>query len=577
MKKILILASNPRKDLDLDDEIRLLRDVIDRSRDRDQFEIVSVPGVRVGDLQGLLLRHKPQIVHFCGHGGGEEGLIFKMEGGGEQWVRAEALAGLFRLHPICNDVKCVLLNACYSEEQANAIVSGIDYVVGMSHEIQDDAAIAFSKGFYLALGEGCSIDDAFEFGKSAIHLEISGSSKRRSAVSEAQRKLEVIDAVTNTSIPEHLKPILKKKATLTPDPSPNTLSQETTVEIQLAIDNTLRSVKSDISVVESRGHFYIVRDRLEKRCYEEILKPGMLIRIKSPDKMGKSFLMSRVLDAVSKNGYRTAIIDLREANQEIFADINQFLKWFCAYVSDQLNIDRSPEESWKKFLGANPNCTKYFETYLLSGAEEPLVIAINNFDCIFDHPNIKTDFCGLLRGWFEKVNANKMWGKLRQIIVYSQESYGTKDINQSPLNVGFPIEVGELDSLQVLALAKAYGLPWTEIETEKLMNMIGGHPYLVQMALDGIAHQDIVLDELLKIAPTEEGIYGDYLNERLQRLEENPALGEAIKKVVNADVPTHLGAKETFKLDSMGLIKRRGSDVVPRCNLYRLYFRDRLR
>ena len=342
-------------------------------------------------------------------------------------------------------------------------------------------------------------------------------------------------------------------------------------------DNTLRSVENDISIEESHGNFYVVRDRLEKRCYEEILKPGILIRIKSPDKMGKSLLMSRVLDAVSQNGYRTAIINLREANQEIFADINQFLKWFCAYVSDQLNIDQNPDECWKKFLGANPNCTKYFETYLLSGVEQPLVIAIDNFDCIFEHPNIETDFCGLLRGWFEKVNANKVWGKLRQIIVYSQETYGTKDINQSPLNVGFPIELVELDSLQVLALAKAYRLPWTEIETEKLMNMIGGHPYLVQIALDGIAHQDIVLDNLLKIAPTEEGIYGDYLNERLQRLEENPALEEAIKKIVNSDVPTHLGAKETFKLDSMGLIKRQGSDVVPRCNLYRLYFRDRLR
>jgi hypothetical protein len=335
--------------------------------------------------------------------------------------------------------------------------------------------------------------------------------------------------------------------------------------------------KRDISVVESRGHFYVLRERLEKRCYEEILKPGMLIRIKSPDKMGKSLLMSRVLATVSQNGYRTAMINLREANQEIFADINQFLKWFCAYVSDQLNIDQSPDENWKKFLGANPNCTKYFETYLLSGTEEPLVIAIDNFDCIFDHPNIETDFCGLLRGWFERVNANKVWGKLRQIIVYSQESYGTKDINQSPLNVGFPIELGELDLSEVLALAKAYGLSWTEIETEKLMNMIGGHPYLVQVALDQIIHQNIVLDELLKTAPTEAGIYGDYLNERLQQLEENSTLGEAMKQVVNTDVPTRLAAKETFKLDSMGLIKLQGSDVVPRCNLYRLYFKDRLR
>lgn len=161
-------------------------------------------------------------------------------------------------------------------------------------------------------------------------------------------------------------------------------------------DNTLRSVENDISIELSHGNFCVVRDRLEKRCYEEILKPGTLIRIKSPDKMGKSLLMSRVLDAVSQNGYRTAIIDLRAANQEIFADINQFLKWFCVYVSYKLNIDQNPDECWKQSLGANANCTKYFETYLLSGVEQPLVIAIDNFDCIFEHPNIETDFCVFL-------------------------------------------------------------------------------------------------------------------------------------------------------------------------------------
>lgn len=237
--KILILASNPRKDIDLDEEIRLLRNAVDQSRARDQFEIVSEPGVRVGDLQRLLLRHKPQIVHFSGHGSGKEGLIFKMDGGGEQWVRADALAGMFELNPIRSHVKCVLLNACYSEEQADAIVSSIDYVVGMSHEIQDDAAIAFSKGFYLALGEGCSFDDSFEFGKNAIQLEISGSSKKMRSVSEAQRKLEVTNAVTNISIPEHLKPILKKKVSINIPTTNPALSQETRAKIQLSISKTL--------------------------------------------------------------------------------------------------------------------------------------------------------------------------------------------------------------------------------------------------------------------------------------------------------------------------------------------------
>ncbi|MBW4527734.1 MAG: tetratricopeptide repeat protein [Phormidium tanganyikae FI6-MK23] len=207
--KILILASNPRKDLNLDREIRDLKQVIEQSYNRQQFEVENALAVRVGDLHNLLFKYRPQIVHFCGHGSGEQGLVFEGNDGGEQWVRAEALSNLFRL--FSSNVGCVLLNACYSEEQANAIVNHVDYVIGMNQEIRDDAAIAFSEGFYRALGYDCSISEAFEFGKNAIQLEISGSSKVRSVVTDEVRKAEVTNAVTRTVIPEHLKPILKCK------------------------------------------------------------------------------------------------------------------------------------------------------------------------------------------------------------------------------------------------------------------------------------------------------------------------------------------------------------------------------
>jgi hypothetical protein len=335
---------------------------------------------------------------------------------------------------------------------------------------------------------------------------------------------------------------------------------------------------SEITLVEVGGAPYVVRTRDEERCKSEIGKPGMLIRIKSPEKMGKSMMMGRILNFASTQGYRTAKIDLREANQEIFADINKFLKWLCAYVADQLNIDVSPEDTWKDFLGANPNATKYFEKQVLAASEQPLVMAIDNFDCIFADPNIETDFCGLLRGWFEKTNTSAAWGKLRQIIVYSQEAYAIRDINQSPFNIGFSIELGELDPHHLAALARAYSLSgWSEKDTQALMGMIGGNPNLINIALDSLSNQGVTIEELLRTAPTEEGVYGDFLAERLQNLERNQILYEAMKKVVESDQPVRLGSKEAFKLDSMGLIKRQGNDIVPRCNLYRLYFRDRMR
>jgi hypothetical protein len=210
--KILILASNPRNDLDLDDEIRDLKEVIDSSRNRQDFEVEDALAVRAGDLQNLLFKHEPQIVHFCGHGGGQPGLVFEGKDGGEQWVRTEALRDLFRL--FSSKVGCVLLNACYSEEQANEIVNHIDYVIGMNQAIRDDAAIAFAKGFYRALGYNCSIEEAYEFGCNAIQLEIAGDSTNRSGAAESVRKAELVNTTASTitpEIPEHLKPVLKKR------------------------------------------------------------------------------------------------------------------------------------------------------------------------------------------------------------------------------------------------------------------------------------------------------------------------------------------------------------------------------
>ncbi|MEP0924359.1 GUN4 domain-containing protein [Leptolyngbya sp. ST-U4] len=275
--KILILASNPRKDLNLDREIRDLKEVIKKSRNRRELEVEDALAVRVGELQDLLFRYRPQIVHFCGHGSGQQGLVFEGNDGGEQWVRAEALSDLFRL--FAENVGCVLLNACYSEEQADAIVNHIDYVIGMNQEIRDDAAISFSKGFYRALGYGCSIEQAYEFGKNAIQLEISGSSKMRSAATEEIRKAEVVEAIQQTIIPEHLKPTLKIKPTLALDAKANVIAPEqplshaTRTAIHLEIENAL---EADVTKqYRDRVREYLIDHRLtdfEKIRLEQLRK-----------------------------------------------------------------------------------------------------------------------------------------------------------------------------------------------------------------------------------------------------------------------------------------------------------------
>ncbi|BAY87947.1 hypothetical protein NIES267_74710 (plasmid) [Calothrix parasitica NIES-267] len=170
VKKILLLSANPTNTskLRLDEEVREIEAGLERAKGREEFEIISKLAVRTEDLRRALLDHEPQIVHFSGHGAGNDGLALENNSGQMQSVSAASLARLFKLFP---KIECVVLNACYSEVQAEAIYQHIDYVIGMNKAIGDKAAIKFAVGFYDALGAGRTIEDSFEFGCTSIDLE----------------------------------------------------------------------------------------------------------------------------------------------------------------------------------------------------------------------------------------------------------------------------------------------------------------------------------------------------------------------------------------------------------------------
>jgi hypothetical protein len=108
-------------------------------------------------------------VHFCGHGAGDDGIFLEDINGEPKLVKTDALANLFKL--FSKQVNCVILNACYSNIQAQAISQYINCVIGMRSAIEDRSAIQFAIGFYDAIGAGRSTEDAFEFGRNAIEMQ----------------------------------------------------------------------------------------------------------------------------------------------------------------------------------------------------------------------------------------------------------------------------------------------------------------------------------------------------------------------------------------------------------------------
>ncbi|MFM7450202.1 MAG: CHAT domain-containing protein [Leptolyngbyaceae cyanobacterium] len=186
-RKILVLAASPEDQvrLNLEKEVREIDVALRLGSHSNHFILDQRWGVNRRDLQDIMLSIKPDILHFCGHGAKEQGLVFQNDNQNAQLVSNDALAELFSILTSIKPIPCIVLNACYSEAQVNAISPFIDYIVGMKKEIGDKAAIEFSRGFYRALSDGLPYNTAFRLGKNAIALD---------------------------QIPENLTPVLKGKA-----------------------------------------------------------------------------------------------------------------------------------------------------------------------------------------------------------------------------------------------------------------------------------------------------------------------------------------------------------------------------
>ncbi|QIR39158.1 CHAT domain-containing protein [Tolypothrix sp. PCC 7910] len=544
MKKILILSANPTNTdkLRLDEEVREIQAGLERARSRDQFEIITKWAVRTDDLRRALLDYEPEIVHFSGHGAGNQGLALENNAGEMQLVSTAALARLFKLFK--NQIECVLLNACYSEVQAVAIHQHIDCVVGMSQAIGDRAAIEFAVGFYDALGADRTYEEAYEFGCTAIDLE---------------------------NIPESATPVLKSRNNLTDNSETNQgTSQKSTPEVKVI---TLENPEGQVPLDSA---FYVERPPIETDCYETILKPGALIRIKAPRQMGKTSLMTRILNHAHQHDYQYASVNFQSADAEFLSSLDLFLQWFCASITNELNIPVKLEDYWQGILGSKNKCTNYFQRYLLPAINSPIALGLDEVDEVFKHPVIAADFFGLLRAWHERSKNEVVWKNLRLVIAHSKEVYIPLNINQSPFNVGLPIELPDLNHSQVQDLVKRHGINWPDSQVEELRKLVDGHPYLVRVALYEIARGRITLPKLQQIAATEEGPYSDHLRRHWLNLQIDAELLAAIAQVVTADSPVNVGVEAAFKLRSMGLVKFQGNDVIPLCDLYRQYFSARL-
>jgi hypothetical protein len=169
--KVLFLAANPvgKNRLSLDNEIHEVTDKIRAAEHRDAIELISCWATQPDDLLQAFNQHKPEIVHFSGHGNQAGEILLTDEKNTPKPVSPAALKALFET--LKDNIRVVIINACYSCIPTDDIRNVVDCVIGMNSAISDRAAIVFAASFYRAIGFGRSVQEAFQQGRVSLMLE----------------------------------------------------------------------------------------------------------------------------------------------------------------------------------------------------------------------------------------------------------------------------------------------------------------------------------------------------------------------------------------------------------------------
>jgi DNA-binding winged helix-turn-helix (wHTH) protein len=271
--------------------------------------------------------------------------------------------------------------------------------------------------------------------------------------------------------------------------------------------------------------WYVARPEEEKRARDYLATPGLPAVLLAPERSGKTWLLRHLLhEARREPGTRAVALSLDLFDREALGSLATFLRELSLQLCAALGV---PDDEVARAFARSPN-PKANMNWLLERALLPdqgrLVIALDRADALWGLP-VQDEFFGLLRAWAENGAAEEKWPALRLLLAVSTTpALLIRDPSQSPFNLTEPIRLLDLDEAQVLKLAALHRLALGPAEAKKIAALVGGHPYLVRLALYALAQGGRALDALL--APG--GVYDDYLARLSARLLRQPGLREAL-------------------------------------------------
>jgi len=309
-----------------------------------------------------------------------------------------------------------------------------------------------------------------------------------------------------------------------------------------------------------------------------IQQTGQTLTIKGPRQMGKSSLLMRTIKAGLDIGKKVALLDFQLIDGKTKADADIFFRRFVSSVAEQLELPDKVDELWDSGYSNPQNCTRYVEREILEPLNAPCAVAVDETDSI-SLTSFSADFFAMLRSWhgLRAHPIRRCWKKLDVILSTSTEPQFFIDrLHESPFNVGVTLPLEDFLPAQVEELNARHPSPLGHKDVSRLYDLVQGHPYLTRKALYMVASKTPTfgVDELFTQATDDTGPFGDHLRYYLLRLQGRPELIAALRHTIEGQ--TCGDELLIYRLQAAGLVRRESSAVVPRCELYARYFRDRL-
>ncbi len=321
---------------------------------------------------------------------------------------------------------------------------------------------------------------------------------------------------------------------------------------------------------------YYVRRQADDRVAKLIRDRGVTVLIKGPRQVGKTSLLARGQAMAQSDGQRTLYVDFQLIDEAHFASLKGILFYVAYRLAREFRTAVKPADVWDDILGAPESLTMFLEEAVLNDPKARVTLCLDEVDRVFQFP-FRNGFFAMVRAWHNARSRSELWNRLNLLIGHSTEpALFIDDINQSPFNVGEVLRLFDFSRGEVEKLNEINGWPLgTSAEVDDLMNLVGGHPYLLRQSLYVLRTGISSIEELRRIAVSDTGPFGDHLRRLLWALRDREKMRVALKQIIRESCCSD--EADFQRLKSAGLVQGESrQSASPRCDLYLQYFSKHL-